>query len=695
MQVISDRVSVAAVLLLTVLPITAVAQDAPSAQVAAQNALAIREEAERLLALTPSLDDVLDAADYDAAAIVDHVRDGIAYRAYDGVLQGVDGTIAAGSGNSWDQAITLSAMLSEAGYDAYVAYGTPPDGMTWPSVDPTPPDARAAALFGPQFVGSVDETSAHLLGVIDRSGASLSATGGGESSYAWVQFRETSAEPYRDVHPVFGQHATPEVDILALADGTVPPELVHRISFRPVIVIEQGGDFSRRVVGDVIEGAAANFRLDDVTITFNSMAALGVALDPPADAQDAAAAAEMLAAADAFEAGWNDGPWPGSQIFNLRGQILDAETAASAMAPLFETVAEDAGRAAEALAALGVDEGADVPEVLPRLAGAGIEITVVAPGAEPIILERWFLNPDLPFDAEANGLDDLTQVMSLGIVPGLITPDEAEATAYVDTARLLEAYAGLAAGASDADRLQSLPIWEAAGETRLMSRAGVRLDMAARLAGGQAERSGPLMIARWDRTRLDEAGLIVGQRVIFDVLHNPSRGVAEQVLRRGVSETLAEASLAPGENVAFRSGAAVNLAGTPDLRLVSPEEIDGIAPIARNAIRRDLESGHLVLLNAAMPDDPHWWRVDPRTGETLGRSGAGYGSQLTEYVVMLTVPVQLAKFVKSAMDCSAKHGRSNTNAAIYCRFCAAAGLIAGLAMRDPVGLSNDIACFFN
>jgi hypothetical protein len=61
-----------------------------------------------------SLDEIAVRLGYDQDAIVAFVRDEIAYEAYEGILRGAQGTLAARAGNSADQAVLLSALLETA-----------------------------------------------------------------------------------------------------------------------------------------------------------------------------------------------------------------------------------------------------------------------------------------------------------------------------------------------------------------------------------------------------------------------------------------------------------------------------------------------------------------------------------------------------------------------------------------------------
>jgi len=68
--------------------------------------------------------------------------------------------------------------------------------------------------------------------------------------------------------------------------------------------------------------------------------------------------------------------------------------------------------------------------------------------------------------------------------------------------------------------------------------------------------------------------------------------------------------------------------------LTKPQEADGLPfkETARERVRADLRSGHAVLVPEAEIDgEATWWRVDPRSGKTLGIGETGCGQTTVEY----------------------------------------------------------------
>ena len=103
---------------------------------------------------------LVQALGFDAARIVAHVRDGIAYAPYVGVLNGPDGTLQSGTANSYDQSVLLARLLRLAGYEAQVVVGRLPA-----EVRPTTGDLGARLPLGarPPQTFADDDAYAALL----------------------------------------------------------------------------------------------------------------------------------------------------------------------------------------------------------------------------------------------------------------------------------------------------------------------------------------------------------------------------------------------------------------------------------------------------------------------------------------------------------------------------------------------------
>ena len=140
-----------------------------------------------------------------------------------------------------------------------------------------------------------------------------------------------------------------------------------------------------------------------------------------------------------------------------------------------------------------------------------------------------------------------------------------------------------------------------------------------------------------------------------------------------------------------RQGAAIHI--------ITPQDADQLASLGHSAttqhdIEKVLDSGDLVIVaEASSPDQAStfWWRINSRSGETLGMSTGGYGSVYTEQVVALRV-VSMAIATHNFVNCV----RSGPSGGAMCCFVvgvvmSAHGNLIGLLSHATVGASFGLA----
>ena len=173
-------------------------------------------------------------------------------------------------------------------------------------------------------------------------------------------------------------------------------------------------------------------------------------------------------------------------------------------------------------------------------------------------------------------------------------------------------------------------------------------------------------------------------------------------LQQGVADTVAESVLlsiagpARGTARAFDAAAA---RGEAPITLRAPKDLDAAAAQlpaeVRQRVARDLADGYVVVLpSARMGEDPlacGWWRVDPRSGGTLGIGGHGWGATLVEASIKTKFAVTLAIMVLVWGACQAKFaflkGFDKMEAADD-RTCACAAVLGGFAFMGLVLTGN-------
>ncbi len=141
-------------------------------------------------------------------------------------------------------------------------------------------------------------------------------------------------------------------------------------------------------------------------------------------------------------------------------------------------------------------------------------------------------------------------------------------------------------------------------------------------------------------TRLD---IVENDVAVVD--HNPF----QIRLKQGVLDTNIEAFLVgPDENAQNTS---VIFAEDKDWLILKNQEEEAyrsleLDPDSCERIRQDLEQGYIILApRRAVEIDGRewvtWWRINPRTGQTIGVGGHGWGQAIVEYVEIAQTMIQL------------------------------------------------------
>jgi hypothetical protein len=169
-------------------------------------------------------------------------------------------------------------------------------------------------------------------------------------------------------------------------------------------------------------------------------------------------------------------------------------------------------------------------------------------------------------------------------------------------------------------------------------------------------------------------------------VHAGPDGFVREV-RQGVMETYLEGTLVGSgveNNTAaiYRASAAQNIswklykdAGDPSLAK------GGLSETARSRIASDLAAGFVVIapekaVTFSNRSYEGWWRVDPKTGNTVGYMANGMGAAATEYsgvIYVIAWAAGIAAFIGCGGDDAVAQG--NTYKALGCAVC---GVIAGV-----------------
>jgi hypothetical protein len=168
-------------------------------------------------------------------------------------------------------------------------------------------------------------------------------------------------------------------------------------------------------------------------------------------------------------------------------------------------------------------------------------------------------------------------------------------------------------------------------------------------------------------------------------------------LSRGVWDTALEST--PNRVLSVSAASSVNTmqvfekstAQGIDLAVLSASDQQSLATIEMDANTRqfvmaDLNHGYTLLIPRQKPAGEAmlgWWRVNPVTGETLGMTADGYGSDMVEYLTQeIGNAFTVVQALQSLKDCDEKQGDA---AKLCCLVDAHINNVAGLGFGSMMG----------
>ncbi|MEX0284801.1 MAG: hypothetical protein AB3N23_09335 [Paracoccaceae bacterium] len=575
---------------------------------------------------------------FDPSEAVKFVAEEIAFDPYVGVLRGPRGTLSAEAGSAWDQAVLLASLLNEMAVEAMIVEGDLPhedatrlltnaiaDPAAVPEAALTRDDiltllsAEAADVPEAQPGAILSETqSRELVAPLQDAAAQFGRMNtnvgplidGLARNYAWVRWRETPSDPWREVHPAFGTEPAPEAVARGFIDGVVPEDMTHQVTVELLVERREGG----------------NLRTEPLISLFKRPAAL------LADRQIMLSVGPAIAGGtDIFLPVLNGVVPDGAKAFGLNGLTASAEDALAGP-DIFRTVGNKLG---DVIGGLGGEEDA------PALSALILIVTTSGPGHKPRTEIRRLTDFSEGVPEDAASLISFDGVIDVAV--GVENGARRTAAVLRSQANRFRASPWLGAAMREEISFENLSTQPAAFTDTLempwMDMALFGDVLRAPAVQGALLRPGPMVTMRRSRASALENGLTV---VEMDVLHAPVLGLRLQdgapelapdlALRDGVRLTALEQSLTniAGEDLWIGQTLGEVLTDRPALEAWLQSN-----PVSnRQSLRMqdDLKQGRILVM-AGQGD--MWWRIDPVTGETLGMSAAA-GGPATEKIQKIT-----------------------------------------------------------
>ncbi len=607
--------------------------------------------------------------DYDAAKIFSFVASEIHYEPYAGILRGARGTLWARAGNSADQAMLLSELLTasaiahrfaigelssegaarvaalvapsaaevRATYDAALTASLNNGGASADGAPATPPPLTAdeqaaiddmvrqseelrdrAALLLDATVSSVSEA-------LTRANVTLPPVAVGSipdwerTAHVWIQVSD--GPTWTDLDPTIPD-AGPDAMLTTPVSTpeSLPENFGHIVRIRLVVEEVVGGTLQRR---DVLSYEAPGHRLINTPIAIamtrpSDMAGVGVTIN------------DLFSGTVTFQPCLIAGP--------------DTVTATA-------SIVFGAGEGSGVIGALGDASGASLQDG--ETVGVWLVAEVVSPDSAPIVVERTLLDR-AGFAARASGVIDLSAIAPLAFVPdqkGQQTiPELAGLTLIaVDVARLPSLFA--VRDALSADLFGQLHLF---GPSIATLRNSLQFEHG--LASGyDSIPAGPNLIA-FTVSQVDPADEQSGLDVTADLLVQNQRIIAlgdmasplddlapylvTGALNQIAEQTLMEPLVTSGDGSAANLvrptiGAILEEAKRAGVTLTAVTTADQLAGLTHSEdalarIRAALDQGLIVVVPEAavtIGDVPvsGWWLIDPVSGRTWDQTESGRG----------------------------------------------------------------------
>lgn len=671
---------------------------------------------------------ILDNLDYDARKIIDFAKKEIKYEQYPGLLRGPAGTLMSRAGNSLDQSVLLSKLLRDAGYDARIVGGALTEAQVIELFTETSkhniekhhlnisPEVIDIFRQLNQLTNNSDETFSHFLKQMEKQLDNpqtkmpkrvqvivqqiqnkfkemdtnfLTPSPAREllaeaQSYYWVQFQDGAAE-WENIHPALPQSTEFEQSVSPkeFHVDSVPKELQVRLRVRSLIEQKIGTDSEIHELMDPWERPVAN--LTGVPLTYRNHP------DAFASPDDYLNLEASLARASIFFPIFNGSSAPGSRVFDRSGRAIDRDAAESEYAGVFKEVGRAFEHASESISG---DRKLD-------LRRHWLEFTIIPPSGEAIQFERTIYqkNKNETFDKvrQASLLaQEHTFMVSNGFMPVDFALDEI-LRRQISTKILLESilyrthFPNTFVEISDKHLKEVESDWW--GHFVLFPIS----DQAADLANAhQTYKSAPHIVLH-----AQEPGVGVGQTSYIDFLSNERRAITIQngvphhdpiaLVTAGVWDTISESEIMPAQGRQVTTTfSALSASSDEALQLILPEQSTEVARFewpqqTIDSLQQDLGRGFAAIVPGLTDRPPQgWWRVNPRTGETLGQLSNGRGSAFTEAVTLLSGVLSFSFWLKGMAACTMK---SNPNAFACCVGTNSAFWVGGIAIGGLAGIA--------
>ncbi|GMR14727.1 MAG: hypothetical protein BMS9Abin30_0333 [Gammaproteobacteria bacterium] len=656
------------------------------------------------------LDALLEKLDYDADKIIKFVKEEIYFEQYPGLLRGAEGTLKSRAGNSLDQSVLLATLFKNAGFGARVVQGTLSLSqaeallatMTKERTEQSPYTDENAfnsvlrkiwkisgqtesefEAFIARSSGSNSPLQAKYHDIVQKEtefilqqltandialGSPLALNDLVEEArdYFWVEYRLGPSSGWLNAHPAIGgaNLNTETIPAEKIFAERIPAELQHRFRFDVILEQDLNGNVRSQQLLKPWERPTAN--LVEKRLTFTSI---------------------PLSFFEQISKGKIDVPEGRNEIFvpvflgdyadtafDLLGNVVPLDAALSNYAALFATSTEKLSNAAISLSSIGKKQK-DGNEPAIGLSSLKIRFVFVEPGGKET--EYW----RTVFSRQAQGGQTgatqalqtyraLTQNYTFMIATGSSSP-----AALLDTMlRAVEEKQGIIE-VIIAQVFSAKSDVNAASKKKIVDTSWIGLPVLYGIFDSYREgltngtyRHQPSLLAYRVSLPLqsppsEHMDVVQNKRRLLAMSGSGSPQAVKSLIGMGVWESVTEGLLLGKDGALVQntqsmfeeyreSGMGFQVIQPDNIRLIA--DLD-IGEVEKTNLTRELQRGFTVILpgprDLADASTLFWWRVNTRTGETLGIGRSGEGTAIAEYLGGLTLVAAYTIVVATTIGC--------------------------------------------
>jgi len=511
------------------------------------------------------------------------------------------------------------------------------------------------------------------------------------TNYFWVEYKDSASDPWQRVHVIpagdaFDEQALPVLEYLT---DEIPENFQHRLRLSVKLERLVSGKTEVVELMEPWERPVAN--MTGKRLSFANRP------DGIRSLEDLADLSQIEARTTFLVPTINDAPAPGAQAFDLRGRTIALSTLAldsAGAAAIFQTAADKTLDAADALAGLSISKRA-VPaaDSVQSLHRVWLEYVSIHPsGAERVDERTIWQAPEAMSPIASSALWELATPHGMGVatfeypVSYLVDRELAHVQSQEPLLRwMLEtqyAPAGQPLALQPDVNLARLSF----PELSYLSQFDAGIDLKANAS--LVYRAEPTIVVTRHGLRNTQGGttgyadvdIVHNRRVVLRTDTTAVRTDPLQAMRMGAWETLIEQTELERQQfllsaTPFHTVTSANrMYQEPQSNSQAPTVLrsaEGLEALAadrleeptRLALQQDLQRGYVILAEAPSDSQPlAWWRVDPSTGETLGRASDGRGQTTVEYRTMLGISFAVSTVIGTGMC----HGLTNSCSLMAC-----------------------------